>query len=330
MIGLDIGTYSIKAVEFQKKDDALTLTNFKFMEKAFGEKESLAAVLKKFFKEGNFSGKETNISVSGQLVVARLLELPRMSDEEVKNAIKFEAEKYIPYSIEDAVLDYQVALNNPQAKNFSIFFAAVKNDFVSRYVEAVLQSGFIVKGVDVDGIALANSFFNAYPPNKDEEKAVALLNIGDAFVNTSITWQGIPFVIRDIKGAGNELADGLSKSLGLSQEEAHQLKTNTPSDKKESMSDAMRPVLNTLVKEINLSFGYFENQFGKEIGKVYISGGSANLFGLKEFLSEAFGIQVEGWDPFNSVKISENISPEILGSVKAALAIAVGLAIRND
>ncbi|MCM8782158.1 MAG: pilus assembly protein PilM [Candidatus Omnitrophica bacterium] len=333
MIGLDIGTYSIKAVELQKKED-LILNTFKVQERFSEEKEPLLAALKRFFKGANFSGKDVSISVSGPLAIVRFVEFPRMNEDELKNAIRFEVEKYIPFSIDDAVLDYQVVINNPQSKNISILFAAVKNDFVKHYVDVILQCGFSVKGIDVDGIALSNAFLNFDTANKDlnlnKDKGVALLNIGDAFLNLSIVWQGIPYVVRDIKGAGSELAEEISKSLGISKQEAYQIKHNPPLDKREIVSEAIRPVLTKLFKEISLSFGYFENQFAKEVEKIFLSGGASNFFGLKEFLSESFEMQVEIWDPLSPIKIEGDMAPESLNNVKSSLAICIGLAIRDD
>lgn len=331
MIGLDIGTYMIKAVELQKKD-GLTLSAFKVQERFSEEKEPLSAALKKFLKEANFSGKDINISVSGHQVVVRFVDLPRMSEEELKNAIRFEAEKYIPFSVDEAILDYQVVVNNPQSKNMSVLFGAVKNDFVKHYIDAVMQSGFTVKSVDVDGIALSNAFLNFDALNKDanKDKAVALLNIGDTFLNMSITWQGTPYVVRDITGAGSDLAEDIAKRLGVTKQEAYEIKRNPPSDKKEVLSDAIRSTLTKLVKETSLSFGYFENQFAKDVEKVYISGGSAGLFGLKEFLSESFDIQIEEWDSLSQMKIGANISSDSLNDIRQSLAVSVGLAIRDD
>ena len=334
MIGLDIGAYSIKGIEVQKKDKVNALVNFKVQGRSGegDEKDSLAAAIKKFFREANFSGKDVNISVSGHLVIVRFVELPRMSEDELKNAVRFEVEKYIPFSIDEAILDYQATVTNPQSKNVAIIFAAVKNNFVKHHIDTVQQAGFTVKGVDVDGIALTNAFLSAYPAQKEEnkDKAVALLNVGDGFLNVSIAWQGIPYVVRDIKGAGGELTEEISKTLGVGKEEAYQLKHNPPSDKKDAITNAIKPALSKMTKEISLSFGYFENQFAKEVEKIYLSGGSSGLFGLKEFLSESFDVQVEDWDPLNSIKLNENISTESLKEAKASLGVAVGLAIRDD
>lgn len=328
MIGLDIGTYSIKAVELQKKGNLLL--NFKAQQRP--QAEPLSAALKNFFKDGSFSSKEMNISVSGPLVTARLVEMPEMKEEELDSAIRFEAEKNIPFNIDEAVLDYQVVFKGQEAKKIKVLFAAVKNDFVKEYVDAVMQAGFIVKGVDIDNIALTNAFVNTNISNGPEgsEKGTALLNVGDAFSNMSVVYQGIPFVLRDINRGGKEIAEEIAKGLGVSQEEAYQLKHAFPPDKQETLVELTRPSLERLGREARFSLGYFEDQFAKKVEAVYLSGGSARLFGLKEFLSEFLGVPVKEWDPFSSIKIKEGIPAKALEEIKAELPVALGLAIRDD
>jgi len=333
MLGLDIGTYSIKAVELQKKDNTFTLVNFKIQERtAYSKDEVLSTVLKKFLDEGHFGSKELYIAVSGNLVVVRLVELPEMAGEELKNAIRFEAEKYTPFSIDDAIVDYQVVAKDPQTKKTRVLLAAVRNDVVKNYIDAISRLGFVVKGVDVDGIAIANAFLNSHQLKKQEGgdgEAAALLNIGDAYLNMSVVYQDIPFVIRDISAAGAELAENIAEGLGLDKSAAYQLKQSPPPDKQEGMLEVIRPSLSKLAREIRLSLGYFENQFAKGVDAIYLSGGSSRLFGLKEFLSESLDVKVESWDPFSSVKISEGASNMPPDEVKAVLAVAVGLAIRE-
>lgn len=330
MIGLDIGTYSIKAVELQKKADSFVLINFKVQERL--RQEPLPTALKKILEETKLNSKELNISISGHLALVRLIEIPEISDNELKNAVKFEAERFISFNIEDAVLDYQIVARNPGAKKITVLLAAVKKDFVKSYIEMISKAGFTVKAVDVDGIALTNAFLNAYPEKGKEtyDKAFGLLNIGDAILNVIVVYKGIPFVLRDISGAGRDLSEAITKSLAIDKEEAYRTKHNPPSDRQEALFDLLKPTFGRFVRDIELSIGYFENQFSKSVETIYLSGGSARLFKLKEFLSESLEIPVGTWDPFASITVDENISAKSLEDVKQELAVAVGLAIRDD
>ncbi len=329
MIGLDIGTYSIKVVELNKKGDLFSLAGFKVAQRLQGE--TLPAALKKVLEGANFSSADLNVSLPGNIVSTRVVEMPEMGAEELKNAVKFEVERFIPFGIEGAVIDYQVISKNQAAKKNTVLFAAAREDFVKNYVEVISQIGFRVKSVDVNTVALTNAFLNARPSEeKDGAGAFAFLNIGDSASNMSIVYEGAPLVLRDIGIAGREVSEAIAKSLDVDIKEAYQIKHNPPPDKKESVIEAIRVVLNKLSKEVRLSIGYFENQYSKGVSSIYLSGGSARLLGLREFLAESLDIQVESWNPFSSIATGEGVSVKALNDAKEELAIALGLALKDD
>lgn len=289
MIGLDIGDLSVKAVELNKTGNLFTLTNFRIQERQKGG--PLAEALRNIFEKKGFDSKKIGISLSGPMVVARLAELPLMSEEELKGAVRFEAERYIPFAIDEAVLDYQVISKNADTKKNTILLAAAKADLVKGYVAAASQNGLAVKVADIDGIALTNAFLNAMP-DEGRGAAACLLNCADTYLNMSVVYQSVPFVLRDI----NSLDGDLDK----------------------------------LAKEVNLSLGYFENQFAKGVDKIYLSGSSSILSGLKETLAESLDAKVELWDPLSHIKIGEKVSTQSLEAAKKSLAVAIGIALRDD
>lgn len=327
MIGLDIGTYSIKAIELQKKGNSFTLANFKVQDRP--PEEPLAAVLSRFFGDVKFGSKRVNISVAGPLVLSRLIEMPQMSDEELKSAIRFEAEKSIPFSIDETTLDYQVISSDASARKVKLLFAAAKNDLVKISIDALMQCGFTVNSVDIDGIAITNAFLSGKPP-ADAQKCAALLNIGDSFSNFSVAYQGTPCILRDISIAGKDFTEEIGKNLSVSAAEALSIKHKFPDEKKDILFEVIRPVLEKLVNDTRLSLGYFEDNFQKGAADaVYLSGGSCRLFGLKEFFSETLSMKVDFWDPLSSFNIGQNIPAEALEGARHALAVAAGLAIRE-
>jgi type IV pilus assembly protein PilM len=329
MIGLDIGTYSIKAVELKKKDNLLALTGFKMAERLQGE--PLPASLKKVLEGAGFGSEELNICLPGNIASVRVIEMPEMSSEELKKAVRFEVERFIPFSIEGAIIDYQIIAKNPTAKKNTVLFAAAREDFVKNFVDVISQIGFKVKSVDVSAVALTNAFLNTRPSGeKDEESAFLVLHVGDSASNISIIHKGVPMVLRDIAIAGREVSEAITKSLDIDIKEAYQVKHNPPDDKKDSVGEAIKVVLNKLSKELRLSIGYFENQYSKGVSSIYLSGGSARLLGLKESLAESLDCRVEPWNPFGSIAAGESVSVKSLDDAKDQLAVAVGLAIKDD
>ncbi|MCX5715361.1 MAG: pilus assembly protein PilM [Candidatus Omnitrophica bacterium] len=296
MVGLDIGVGSIKAVELQKKEGILSLTGLALKNRSGADDASLTQDLKQILTQPKFSSGEINISVCGPLVAVRPVELPDMTDKEIRDAVKFEAEKFIPFKIEEGILDYQVLNRDTQSKRSLVLLAAAKKDFVQGRLDAISKAGLIVKCVDADGIALTNAFMSAYPQREKESSdlAFALLHAGDGFFNLSIVHKKYPLVLRDIP----QVKDA---------------------------SDMDKPA-----KELKLSLGYFENQFGKEVETLYLSGELSKFPGLKEFLSEEAEVHIELWDPFAAVKIGEGIDLKELEANRPRLTVAFGLAVRND
>ena len=107
-IGIDVGSYSVKMVELAKEKEKLIIKNLAYKRIDTLPKEELAGVLRELTESAGITSKEVNTAVSGPSVVIRLVELPRMSKEELRNAIPFEAEKYIPFSIDEVALDHQM------------------------------------------------------------------------------------------------------------------------------------------------------------------------------------------------------------------------------
>jgi len=336
MLGLDIGTYSIKAVRLKKEGDSYQVLAVSRYERP--QKEPLQASLKNFFEKARLdqhtlinipsSPQEVAVGVSGNAVVARLVEMPAMSDEELKNAMRFEAEKNTPFPMEGAVLDYQIVTRDAGTKKTRVLFAAAKRESATLYIEQLKELGCIVKCIDVDSIAVTNAFAAAVAPKNGG--GCALINIGDAFTNMSIVSEGVAFLLRDIGISGKDLAEDIAKGMGVSRDEAYQLKHSFPADKQAALLDAVRPTMDKLAREARLSVGYFENQFAKGVEVIYISGGSARLFGLKDFLSKALNVSVEAWNPLSCAKAPSAALPAAADESGVDLAVAVGLALRDD
>ena len=119
-----------------------------------------------------------NVAVSGPAVIVRFISMPKMRDEELKSAVRFEAEKFIPFNINDCLLDFQVLRKNEKEGKLDMVLVAAKRDLIVSKVETAQAAGFTVRAVDVDSFALANSFARAVKPAAPGEKTCAVVNIG--------------------------------------------------------------------------------------------------------------------------------------------------------
>jgi len=327
-VGLDIGNGSIKMVELSNVGGKFSLVGFGSKKIESARREDIIDAIKALTSQARISAKDASVSVSGPSVIVRFITVPKMSEEDLKGAIRFEAEKFIPFNINDCIVDFQTLKKDKTASKLDILLVASKKEPVWEKVKLAEGAGFSVSMVDVDSFALANSFSMNFPAaaSSEKDKTVALLNIGTNFTNFSIlTGPAISFV-RDVAIGGNELNAAISKMLGVTVREAEELKLS-PGDKAQEVTSCIKTVLGNLLDEVKLSFSYHENQKGRGVDEVYISGGGSELANLEAVFAEALGSKLIFWDPFKflDTKIAD---PSVLDKTKGQFAVALGLALR--
>jgi len=291
-VGLDIGTSSVKvAMLAHQKQGNFELSAFA-VESFEGEpsKENIVQAIRRAFEGSNVKEKKVIISVSGQSIVVRQVLFPKMNDEELKSSIRFEAEKYIPFNINEVYLDAQVIDEKAKDNKIKVLIVASKKELIDERLAYLGEAGLEAEAIDCDSIAVTNAFI-LNNPGLGRERTFALINIGASMTNVCILKDEILNFVRDIPiGAQN---------------------------------------LENLETQVRLSFDYYENQFGKGIDGVYLSGGGSKHTGLVEHLFHAFGIEASVWDPTKNLAISPTVDKQLLRDVSSQLAVCVGLAMRR-
>lgn len=325
--GLDIGSHDIKMVEISSGNGKPLVTSFSLKGIDYSAKEDLSGVLKAMAASSNITAKEINISVSGQSVIIRFLSMPRMSREEMSSAIRFEAEKHIPFNINECVVDFQVLHEYPKENKSDVLLVAAKKDFVEGRVKLVRDAGFVVGVVDVDSLAVANAFLKNYPrDNAAQEKTALLLDIGASSTHLAILKGQILCLVRDVSIGGKDFNSAVAKAFNLDNKNADDIKRVLKEKPQEALVP-IRAVMNNLFDEIRLSCSYYENQCGRAIDQIYISGGGSGIAGLPGSLQESFGIKPENLNPFQALD-TVNIQAGELEKYQNQFTVAVGLALR--
>jgi len=338
LIGLDIGSRAIKAVElsYSPKTEGYALSGYVYREITPGE--DLKDTLKHIWAEHQFHTNKVVTSISGRSVIVRYITMPEMTDEELKNAIKYEASKYIPFEVDEVMIDClrlshikKEDAGGKPSKDITVLLVAAKRDKLDEHITLLEESGLWPMSVDVDCFALGNSFElkQLINPSADiGNKVNALIDIGAVKTNVNIMIGLQVFFTREIYIAGNDFTEAISKKMGLPENEAEQLKRN-PALKADEIRDYVSSLLDDLTHEIQLSFDYFEHQFDKQIENIYLSGGASLLQGLEESFDSTFNRKLIRWDPCESFEVlSDKIDPVDLKKKATQLAIAAGLASR--
>ena len=326
-VGLDIGTYSVKILQITENPIKPILSGIGLKKIAGYSEERVSDLIKTVAEEAGVSAKEVNISVSGHPVIMRFISMPKMKEEDLKNAIKFEAEKFIPFEIKDCMLAFQVLAKNEKESKSSILLVAAKKEYVQQKIKIVERAGFSVSVMDVDSFAMTNSFLKNFP-NIEPDKTAALLNIGATFTNLSILRGGMIYFARDAAIGGNDFNDAISKGLGLSLDLAEELKLS-PKERASEVKACIKAALINLMDDIKLSFSYYENQSGRSIDDIYISGASSSISGIDEIFQENVGSKPLIWNPLQFMDTSSpNIESSLVNAMSNSFSVASGLVLR--
>ena len=326
-IGLDIGTSAIKIVEVSGPADKPALAALALKSITPASKSNLTDMIKAAVAEARVSTKEANISVSGPSLIVRFISMPKMKTDDLKNAIRFEAEKFIPFDISECVVDFQVLTKSENENRLSILLVAARREQIQDRAQAVEQAGLTVGVIDVDGFAIANSFSRNFP-SYDANKTAALLNIGASYTNLSIVKGGVIYFSRDVAIGSNDFDETIARIFNISPDAAQGLKVS-PKENAGRLAESAKQVATSLLDDVKLSFSYHENQSGQSIDEVYLSGGGAGLAGLDDVFSEALGAKPVRWDPLSFMeKSGKGIDTALLSSSKGSFAVAAGLALR--
>lgn len=278
--------------------------------------------------------KQVVASVSGNAVIIKRINLPVMTLDELEESIKWEAEQYIPFDINDVNIDVQIlegASSDPS--QMEVLLVAARKDLVNEYMSLIQQAGLKPVVIDVDSFAVANMFELNYGV---VDGAVALINIGASNVNIHVVRDGVSAFTRDIGMGGRQFTEEIQRSLNISYEEAEAMKVGgDEADASAMVPQEIEQVLSTvgesLASEIQRSLDfYLSTSAGSGLSQVFLSGGAARTPGLQRAISNLTGLPVEVVDPFRAIEIDErSFNPAYLRDVAPQAAVAVGLAVRR-
>ena len=337
IVGLDIGSSSIKAIELKKTRAGIELShvgveplaNDVVVDSMIMDSPSVASAITKLFNESNIKTKLVATSVSGHSVIVKRIPVPTMPEEQLADSISTEAAQHIPFDIADVNIDYQILSDDLSGPQMDVLLVAVKKDKILNYTNVLSMAGKTPTIVDIDVFALQNCYEYNYDPSPGS--TAALLNLGASVMNINIMKGSTPLFTRDVSVGGHQYTDALQKELDLSFDDAEALKLG---EKVGTVSeDAKLPILQQvteiIVLEIQKTFDFFRaTAAGEHIERIYLAGGSSRVPGLMEALRQEFSLPVEILNPFAKIEYEPGTS-ELVEKNAGQLAVAVGLALRS-
>ncbi len=371
VVGLDVGSFQVKAVELRKAGNKLELTNFGIAD-VYPNRDRSAAqhadvfqlktnAIQKALQVGKITAKHTVSAVSGESIIVRYIQLPEMPEAELKNALRWEAEEYIPFSIDEVNIDSVILGPSSVPGKVDVLLVSARKDLVNDHVQLVRQAGLTPVVVDVEGFAFLNCFEVNYAPRREE--CVCLVHIGADVTNINIYVANSSRFSRDINAAGNSITQSISQKCGVPFAKAEELKyavgTMAPEgggDEPESelistirgtverltgsdlgddtpestAAKAIQGALSQLVSEVRRSIQFFEGQGGgTTVQRVIIGGGSSRLRNLAGYLQGELDIPVELFDPLRNISVGKDVDQNLLQQHREQLGAVIGLALRK-
>ncbi|MFY9618193.1 MAG: type IV pilus assembly protein PilM [Pyrinomonadaceae bacterium] len=340
MVGVDIGSSSVKAVELQGRGNDLQLLSLGFealesdsvVDGQIIELNAVSNAISSIFNEHKIKTMQVAAGVNGHSVIVKNIVLPQMSEGELQESFAWHAEEHIPFDISDVNLDYHVMDRSGDA--IHVLMAACKRDKVANLKQTIQLAGKQPTVVDVDAFALQNCYELNYDPQPGQ--VVALLNIGASTTNINILNGVRSAFTRDATFGGNQYTSLLQKELGLTFDQAESVKRGMPLPEGAEVRD-VGPIMDTvsdiLALEIQKTMDFYRatvEDGESAVQKILISGGGSKLTGLADFLARRFEVSVEMFDPFRKIKVdARGFDPDYMREIVPEMAIAVGLALRG-
>jgi type IV pilus assembly protein PilM len=342
IVGLDIGSSSVKVVECALRGKGAELVALgvaplppeAIVQGAFLNSGAIVEAIRQAVDDAGIKTKTVATAVSGHSVIVKKINLPAMTREELEESIRWEAEQYIPFDINEVNLDFQI-LNAGQGEGqMDVLLVAAKKDVIDDYCHVITDAGLNPVVIDVAAFAVANAF--EANTEMGREEVVALVNIGAQVVNINILAHGVPAFTRDISTGGNAYTEEIQKTLSVGWEEAERLKIGGSSHEEsqevvpQEVEQAMRGVTDTVLGEISRSLDFFSATSAESrISRVVLAGGGARVSGLEAAFQGKTNLPVELLNPLARVNPSGRLDAERLEALGPALGVGIGLALRR-
>ncbi|HLW79553.1 MAG TPA: type IV pilus assembly protein PilM [Terriglobia bacterium] len=320
LVGLDVGSSSVKAVELGRRGGKYELLSMAVedfppgavVNQSIADAISVAMAIGKVFAENNIRTSQVATAVSGHSVIVKKITVAGDTADEVAEAIGEEAERAIQLDLGEVTWDYQVLGAAPGRNLFDVMLVAVKREKVLSHTEVIRQAGKQPVVVDIDAFALQNAFEMSYEPSPHQVNA--LLDVGSNITNINIVRNGVPLFTRDISAGADRLAESAG-AAGTEGEAAVQLRAS----------------LEPLVHEIQKTFDFYrETNSAASIERIYLAGGPAGTPGLAAALAEELQLPVEVMDPLRKLELKgSRWDAEQVHRLAPRMGVAMGLALRG-
>jgi type IV pilus assembly protein PilM len=327
VLGIDIGTTNIKIAQITTNGNTHTLDTYGLVNVSFEIDENkeevinkTVVVLRNLIQKAGVTTKKVVASLPNSAVFTSVIEMPKLSDAELKTAIEFEAKKYVPLPIAEMTLSWSIIETTPDGKD-KVLITAVPNSILRSYLKIFELAKLEPLALEIEALALIRALIS------DNKGGILLIDVGAKATHLNIVENGNLLLTRNVPVGGETITAKIAESLKISITRAEQFKKDFGLNQASLIPETIKPILATIKNEAKQLQGIYQAR-GKKFDKIIIVGGTANLPGLNDYFSE-LGPTIVNGDPLTKLTYSPQIKP-VLSQYATNLTVSIGLALRTN
>lgn len=335
ILGLDIGTKTIKIVELEKQEKLRpVLVNYKIvdvigidtMSSDDNEIDNLSKLISETLLVGKFETKNVNIALPEYAVFSRVIKIPKLKDKELASAIKFEAEQYIPLSMDDVNFDYSVVAETD--KEMEVMIVAASKNEINRYLKIISKAGLIVNEIEPEGFSVVRAVIQ----EQDISVPAMIVKIGNTTTDITITLTGSIRFTRTITTAGKAMTRSLEQQLNFSEIQAEEYKRSYGLNEAElegKVAKAIMPMFEVITSEVKRAIAYYKSKHSIGVKRIILVGGSVKMPSLLINLASNIDVEVILGNPWLKIDYSVSIDDNKKDELGVEIATAIGVALKD-
>lgn len=342
-LGVDVGLSGIKLVELSNESGHARLVTYAYVDRPVDNFDQLfndridetADIIKEMLNKARCTTKMCVAAVPVSSIFTSIISVPASNEKELKEAIVWQAKKLIPVPLEEIQLDSKVIDNavksEGQKKVSRVLLTGAPKTLVNRYLDLLnRRCGLSLISLETETFAQIRSLVGK------DRSSIMIIDIGFQRTNISVVSQGVPFLNRSIAIGGDSITQTISQMLGVPYGQSETMKKDIRSMESFAPAGDLTPMLNTLMKpilnEIKYSFSLYQGQGDvgeqRKIDKIIVTGGSAMLPRLSDFLTQVMNVNSYLGDPWARVVYPLDLRP-ILDEIGSRFSVAIGCAMRD-
>ncbi len=341
LIGVDISASSIKILELSRSGDHYRVERYAVeplpqnavIEHTITEVDQVAQTMQRAVKRSGTKCKNVAVAVAGSHVISKIINMPAgLADRDLQTQIEMEADRYIPYPLDEVNLDFQVlGPADTGGEQVNVLIAACRKEIVDDYLAVTQGAGLTPTVIDIETYAMENAYslIAQHMPGGGMEKTIAVIDVGATTTNINVMRDNRSIYTRDHTFGGRQLTEEIQRRYGLSYEEAGLAKKQggLPDN---YQTDVLRPFMEALCQEVMraLQFFYSSSPYNS-VDQVLLAGGCAQIPGVEELVAARVGVATAIANPFASMSLSSRVKPQLLSNDAPSLMISCGLAMRG-